>query len=72
MGSRGSRGEVITGCNRRTGSRGKARGIPFERKFGLCSGDDKCGLALEREFWKDGVVRRKKGRKKCLKTADGP
>lgn len=52
MGSRGSRGG-ITGWERRTGGRGKERGIPFERKFGLCTGDNKFGLALERvlERW---------------------
>lgn len=59
MGSRGA-GEGITGWEReleaegkRTGGRGKERGVPFERKFGLCGGDDKMWSGLERvlERW---------------------
>lgn len=59
MGSQGA-GEGITGWERgleaegkRTGGRGKERGVPFERKFGLCGGDDKMWSGLERvlERW---------------------
>lgn len=44
----GEAGEGITGSERRTGGSRKERGVPFERKFRLCSGGDKCGLALKR------------------------
>lgn len=56
MGSRGG-GRSDYGLGKRAGSRGggrgKERGVPFERKFGLCVGDDKMWSGLERvlERW---------------------